>query len=90
MLTNYEKGQSVPISPAYGFLWLFIAGVPWAGLGACLLAWTGSLRETRVWHWVIRIACGAGGAVLLHYLFVWFPQYFLPLCRRWKISTTRT
>jgi hypothetical protein len=79
LLTNYEAGESVPISPAYGFLWLFIAGVPWAGLGACLLAWTGSLRETRVWHWVIRIGCGVGGSLLLHYLFVWFPQYFLPL-----------
>jgi hypothetical protein len=79
MLTDYGKGLSVPISPAYGFLWLFIAGVPWAGLGACLLAWTGSLRETRVWHWAIRIACGVGGSLLLHYLFVWFPQYFLPL-----------
>ncbi|HEV8542278.1 MAG TPA: hypothetical protein VGR78_07800, partial [Verrucomicrobiae bacterium] len=37
--TNYSKGEFLPISPAYGFLWLFIAGVPWAGIGACLLAW---------------------------------------------------
>jgi hypothetical protein len=77
--TDTPAGQFVPISPSYGFLWLFIAGVPWAGLGACVLAWTGSLRETRVWHWVIRIACGVGGSLLLHYLFTWFPQYFLPL-----------
>lgn len=41
--TNYSKGEFLPISPAYGFLWLFIAGVPWAGLGACLLAWCGPL-----------------------------------------------
>jgi hypothetical protein len=79
LVTDAAHGASVPISPAYGFLWLFIAGVPWAGLGACLLAWTGSLRETRVWHWVARIACGVGVALLARYLFYRFPQIFLPL-----------
>ncbi|NLF56011.1 MAG: hypothetical protein GX580_00055, partial [Candidatus Hydrogenedens sp.] len=29
---NAAEGVFVPISPAYGFLWLFIAGVPWAGI----------------------------------------------------------
>ena len=77
--TNYAKGEFVPIPKIYGFLWLFIAGMPWAGLGACLLAWCGSLRETRVWHWVIRIACGMAGATLARYLFNTYPQYFLPL-----------
>jgi hypothetical protein len=79
MLTNYDKGEFVPISRSYGFLWMFIAGVPWAGLGACLLAWCGSLRETRVWHWVIRIACGIGGAALARWLIHTYPQAFLPL-----------
>ncbi len=77
--TNADAGEFVPISPVYGFVWLFIAGVPWAGIGACLLAWCGSLRETRAWHWAIRIACGIGGAMLAQYLFREFPQYFLPL-----------
>jgi len=77
--TNYAKGEFVPISKIYGFVWLFIAGMPWAGLGACLLAWCGSLRETRVWHWVIRIACGMAGATLARYLFDTYPQTFLPL-----------
>jgi hypothetical protein len=79
LFTNYEIGASVPISRFYGFLWLFIAGVPWAGLGACLLAWCGSLRETRLWHWTLRIACGVGGALLMRQLFHSFPQFFLPL-----------
>lgn len=77
--TNYAAGEYVPISRVYGFLWLFIAGVPWAGIGACLLAWCGSLRETRVWHWALRIACGFGGALLLWYLFHEHPGWFLPL-----------
>ena len=72
-------GDTLPISRTYGFVWLFIAGVPWAGLGACLLAWCGSLRETRFGHWVIRIACGLAGALVAQYLFDSFPQYFLPL-----------
>ena len=60
--TNVGKGEFVPISTFYGFLWLFIAGVPWAGLGACTLAWCGSIKETRVFHWVGRIGCGIGTA----------------------------
>jgi hypothetical protein len=77
--TNTAKGEFLPISRFYGFLWLFIAGVPWAGLGACMLAWCGSRRETRVWHWVLRIACGIGGGLLAGYLYRTFPQYFLPM-----------
>ncbi len=79
LVTNAAKGEFVPIPRSYGFLWLFIAGVPWAGIGACLLAWCGSIRETRAWHWVIRIACGLGGAALARYLYAAYPQYFLPL-----------
>jgi hypothetical protein len=77
--TNHDAGEFVPISRVYGFVWLFIAGVPWAGIGACFLAWCGSLRETRVWHWAIRLGCGIGGALLARYLFHEYPQYFLPL-----------
>jgi hypothetical protein len=78
--TNYALGESVPISRAYGFLWLFIAGVPWAGLGACALAWCGSHRRTSWWQWVLRIGCGAAGLVLARFvLFETFPQVFLPL-----------
>jgi hypothetical protein len=77
--TDFAKGEFVPISRAYGFVWLFIAGMPWAGIGACLLAWCGSLRETRAWHWALRIGCGVGGGTLAWYLFQSFPQYFLPM-----------
>jgi len=79
LMTSAPKGESVPIPRAYGFLWLFIAGVPWAGIGACLLAWCGPRRETRAWHWLIRIACGLGGALLMRHLFTAFPRSFLPL-----------
>ena len=79
LLANDSKGEFVPISPYYGFIWMFVAGLPWAGLGACLLAWCGSLREMRIWDWMLRIALGVGGASLGRYLFDAYPQYFLPL-----------
>jgi hypothetical protein len=69
----------VPISRAYGFLWLFLAGAKWAGIGACLLAWCGSLRETRVWHWFLRIGYGLIGAYVAQFLIVHYPQHFVPL-----------
>ncbi len=77
--TNSEIGETLPISRDYGFLWMFIAGVPWAGLGACALAWCGSQRETRIWHWILRIACGVGVAAFLRWLIHTYPQHFLPL-----------
>lgn len=79
LFTDAQRGQFVPIGRGYGFLWLFIAGVPWAGWGACALAWCGSKRETRLWHWIIRIGFGVGGAALAGYLFRHYPRFFLPL-----------
>lgn len=76
---NYPD-ETVPISRAYGFAWLFIAGIPWAGLGACGIAWCVTDRPIKGWQWVLRIACGIGGAYLLSVvLFRQFPQVFLPL-----------
>lgn len=80
--TNTPKGEFVPISRAYGFLWLFIAGVPWAGLGACMLAWCGPKRPVRISGWALRIACGLGIAWLGRILFDHFPEVFLPLYKQ--------
>jgi hypothetical protein len=77
--TNAAAGRAVPIPRAYGFVWLFIAGVPWAGLGACLLAWCGSPRPPRLRGWCLRLACGIGLACLARLLFESFPEVFLPL-----------
>jgi hypothetical protein len=77
--TNYAQGKFVPISRSYGFLWLFVAGVPWAGLAACLLAWCGSGKPLRARDWLARIACGFGGACLATILFEHLPEVFLPL-----------
>lgn len=77
--TNWAQGEFVPIDRWYGFLWLFIAGVPWAGIGACLLAWCAPARDTRAGHWAVRVACGIGGGMLALYLFNNFPRLFLPL-----------
>jgi hypothetical protein len=84
LLTNYGQGEFVPISRAYGFLWLFIAGMPWAGLGACMLAWCGAKRPARITGWTLRIACGVGAAYLSGVLFDHFPEVFLPLYKTLK------
>lgn len=84
LLTNAAANQYVPISRLYGFLWLFIAGMPWAGLGACLLAWCGAKRPARGADWALRIACGVGMAFAARALFDAFPEVFLPLYKNMK------
>ncbi|MDB6041267.1 MAG: hypothetical protein JWM99_5108 [Verrucomicrobiales bacterium] len=81
LLTNSGKGEFVAIPRAYGFLWLFIAGVPWAGIGACLLAWSAQGPPLRFRDWVVRLSCAFGGAFIAHLLFNHYPQLFLPLYR---------
>lgn len=76
---NTGQGRFAPISHSYGFLWLFIAGVPWAGLGACLLAWCAPRVPARPKDWALRFAFGIGAAVLARMLFANLPQVFLPL-----------
>ena len=77
--TNTALGQFIPISRSYGFLWLFIAGVPWAGLAACMLSWCGSERPLGAAGWATRLASGIGCAMLATYLYHHFPQWFLPM-----------
>ena len=79
LATNYAKGEFVPISRAYGFLWFFIAGTAWAGLPACLLAWCGTGRPMRAWEWTLRLACGFGGGYVAWRIFASHPRLFLPL-----------
>ncbi len=76
---NTPEGKFAPISRAYGFLWLFVAGVPWAGLGACLLSWCGSHRRAGSRDWALRISCAVAVALLARFLFDAFPAVFLPL-----------
>lgn len=77
--TNTPAGQFVPIPRIYGFIWLFIAGVPWAGLGACLLAWCGAGRPMGIRDWAFRLGAGLLGALAARFLFDHLPQVFLPL-----------
>ncbi len=79
LLTDYSLGKYVPISRYYGFIWLFIAGVPWAGLGACFTAWCYSRKPVGVGGWVLRIGFAVLGGVVAHILFILFPSVFLPL-----------
>jgi len=81
---NTPQGKFAPISRSYGFVWLFIAGVPWAGLGACLLAWCAPQRPLRLLDWVLRLSCGLGIALLLRALFESFPEVLLPLFKSLK------
>ncbi|HOX40226.1 MAG TPA: hypothetical protein PL033_19760 [Candidatus Brocadiia bacterium] len=79
LFTNYSTNSFVPINPAYGMLWLFIAGVPWAGLGAVGLAWCGSERPLSWKDWIIRLVFGFGAGWLGVFLFDKYPAVFLPL-----------
>lgn len=81
---NTPQGRFAPIPRIYGFVWLFIAGVPWAGLGACLLAWCAPQRPLRLRDWVLRLSCGLGMALFLRALFDSFPEVFLPLFKSLK------
>ena len=81
---NTPAGRFAPIPRIYGFIWLFIAGVPWAGLGSCLLAWCAPARPVRARDWAVRLGCGIGGAAVAAILFHFFPQFFLPLFSRLK------
>lgn len=78
MYTHYPA-EFVPIPRYYGFLWQFISGIPWAGLGACFLAWANCERKTTRTDWIIRIACAVGGLIIAKILFENLPNIFLPL-----------
>lgn len=77
--TNTSQNESVEISPTYGFIWLFIAGMPWAGIGACLLAWCAAEKPLAAWQWAVRLFCGFGAAFFASWLYQHYPQWFLPL-----------
>jgi hypothetical protein len=77
--TNSPKGEFVPIPRVYGFVWLFIAGVPWAGLGACLLAWCNVRDPGRLRVWILRAAWALAMAWLARAAFRRWPEIFLPL-----------
>jgi hypothetical protein len=82
--TDAGAGKWVPIPRIYGFIWLFIAGMPWAGIGACLLAWCGSKRPMGACQWALRLGCGFAASYLALYLFNHFPEYFMPLYKSLK------
>ncbi len=73
------NGKFVPIDRVYGFVWLFIAGVPWAGIGACMLAWCGSRYRAGWGTWAGRIAFAVAGIIIARTLFRSLPDVFLPL-----------
>ncbi len=74
-----DESVTIPITPAWGFLWFFIAGAPWAGMGAVFLAWSGSKVPLARKDWVLRILFGAVGGLGALGFFFGFPQLFLPL-----------
>lgn len=83
---NWVQGQFhvdwpstfLPIDPAVGYAWIFIAGAPWAGMGAVFLAWTGSKRSLPAKHWLARIGCGLAGGGIAWLLYLAAPGWFLP------------
>jgi len=76
---SHYPAEFVPIPRYYGFIWQFISGIPWAGLGACFLAWASCERKTTRTDWLIRIVCAIGGILIARILFENLPNIFLPL-----------
>lgn len=77
---DYSKDSYTYIDRSYGYIWLFIAGVPWAGLGACMMAWCAEGRRTPPWLWLVRLGFGLGMCYLLSVvLYGRYPNVFLPL-----------
>ncbi len=76
---NNNGSLIIPINPAWGYVWFFIAGAPWAGMGAVFLAWTGSKTPLNWKQWIVRIIFGAAGGLLALLLYYGVPQLFLPL-----------
>ncbi len=80
LFLDSSKNDFVYIPRIYGFVWMFLAGVPWAGLGACGIALCSPSRRVAPWVWILRIACAIGTAWLLsEYLYPRYPHVFLPL-----------
>ena len=67
------------VNPFYGYIWTFVAAVPWSGMGAVLLAWAGSRIPLKTKDWILRICFGVVGYLIAIGLFYLFPQVFLPL-----------
>ncbi|MBD3188137.1 hypothetical protein GF325_14975 [Candidatus Bathyarchaeota archaeon] len=67
------------VNPAWGYAWWFVAAMPWAGMGAVFLGWTGSDKPARWWEWITRAGSGVCGALLALVLFHALPRLFLPL-----------
>jgi hypothetical protein len=66
------------IDPWVGYVWWFIAALPWAGTCALLVGWAGAQRRYTWKEWLLRIAMGAGGLFgALGFRFA-FPQLVLP------------
>src|SRR5271157_2467018 len=70
--------KTIPLDPGWGYAWFFIAGTPWAGMGAVFLAWTGSKTPLNQKDWIIRIVFGVSGGLIALGLFYAVPQLFLP------------
>lgn len=79
LLLDAPHDKWVPIDRSYGFVWQFISGIPWAGLGACMLAWCGSARRVGWIGWGVRIGCGFAGGALGYLVFISLPDLVLPL-----------
>ena len=73
--------EMISISPLYGYLWFFICGVAWLGIGGIFLGWAlGDIHSSfNLKKWIIRILVPLGFALLGILLTKILPQAFFPL-----------
>jgi hypothetical protein len=92
-ITGWTRGvfmAGVPIDPAFGYAYWIIASMPWAGLGAVAIAWTGSRHPSTPKEWVLRIVFGGAGVLIALALWSAFPRVFLPDYQTGLYSTEPT
>nr|MDO8115091.1 hypothetical protein [Candidatus Sigynarchaeota archaeon] len=79
---NWVQGHfnyaSLPIEPAMGYIWWFVAAVPWGGTGAVFLAWTRDGAKMTPRLWMLRVLFGSIGFLVALVLFFALPSWFLP------------
>jgi hypothetical protein len=69
---------AISIDPSVGYMWWFIAAMPWAGIGAILVGWAGAKKRYSPVMWVLRISMGVAGTFVALLIRELAPQLVLP------------
>ena len=82
IMGRFQVSDEIPfieINPLQGYLWLFICGIGWVGLGSILIGWV-LHRKTPVLNWVLRLSIpfvfvGTGWVLIKQFPALIYPHY---------------